>query len=474
MAEERLEALLARLTRERDEADQLYNTALTALDQSLQQVPAMPDPPPVYDEQQVTPINLGWDILPTGAPAVDGSLKGRLRGFIWRLVGPSIEKQKGFNAALVDHLNRNLAAHREATNSTATLIATVREHIDGLVRFQHRLISYLQTITLYVDTKDRSTAGQAQVLNAALSTLTDDWLKRWESLATREQRFNARVAAVDDLRASVALAQQTALSLKREVERLLSGPGPQASDVPVVPVVPVVPADLDSFKYVGFEDAFRGSPAEIRARLAEYVPKFEGLSDILDIGCGRGEFLDLLRERGITARGLDLNHEMVEVSRARGLEVAEGDALAYLRELADGSLGGMFAAQVVEHLEPAYLLRLIETTFHKLRSGGVIVLETINPACWVAFFESYIRDLTHVRPLHPDTLQYVLRVSGFQGVEIEYKSPIAESARLHALAPPAPDAAPAVANLVDTFNENVAKLNARMFTFQDYAVVGRR
>ena len=80
------------------------------------------------------------------------------------------------------------------------------------------------------------------------------------------------------------------------------------------------------------------------------------------------------------------------------------------------SLGGLFAAQVVEHLEPDYLMRFLDAAYHKLRPGSKIVLETINPACWFAFFSSYIRDITHVRPLHPDTLQYFLRASGFQKV----------------------------------------------------------
>ena len=181
----------------------------------------------------------------------------------------------------------------------------------------------------------------------------------------------------------------------------------------------------------------------------------------------------MLRARGISARGLDLNHEMVEVSRARGLNVAEADALSYVSALPDASLGGILAAQVVEHLDPAYLMRLIEAAFHKVRPGGRIVLETINPTCWLAFFESYIRDLTHVRPLHPDTLQYLLRVSGFQNVEIEYRSPVADAARLE-LAGRGTDDSPVLAQLVDSFNENMTKLNARMFTYQDYSVTATR
>ena len=159
-------------------------------------------------------------------------------------------------------------------------------------------------------------------------------------------------------------------------------------------------AGLDAWKYVGFEDRFRGSREEIRSRLEAYVPIFRGASDVLDIGCGRGEFLNLLREHGIGGRGLDLNHEMVEVCRTQGLEAAEGDALGYLRSLPDQSLGGLFAAQVAEHLEPDYLLELLEEAFVKLRPGSAIVLETINVSSWFAFFSSYIRDITHVRPLH--------------------------------------------------------------------------
>ena len=102
----------------------------------------------------------------------------------------------------------------------------------------------------------------------------------------------------------------------------------QVRQVPrVAPGAPDAPAAL---AYVGFEDRFRGSEAEIRSRLTDYVPYFSGASDVLDVGCGRGEFLDLLKQAGITARGLDLNPEMVEVCKARGLDATAGDAVSYL------------------------------------------------------------------------------------------------------------------------------------------------
>jgi O-antigen chain-terminating methyltransferase len=228
---------------------------------------------------------------------------------------------------------------------------------------------------------------------------------------------------------------------------------------------------LDAYKYVGFEDQFRGSQETIRARLESYLSYFDGGSEVLDVGCGRGEFLDLLKARGITARGLDLNHEMVEVCRARGLDVTESDAVSYLGALPDASLGGLIAVQVVEHLQPSYLLRFLELAFHKLRPGAPIVLETLNPACWTAFFDSFIRDITHVWPLHPETLRYLVVASGFSSARIEYRSPVPPEDRLQ---PIAVEAGSPAADMAETFNANVERLNARMFTFLDYAIVGGR
>jgi hypothetical protein len=115
----------------------------------------------------------------------------------------------------------------------------------------------------------------------------------------------------------------------------------------------------------------------------------------------------------------------------------------------------------------------LELAFHKLRPGGRLVLETLNPACWVAFFESYIRDITHAWPLHPETLQFLVVASGFTSADIEYRSPVADADKLQPVTVTAA-VGPVLADLVDSFNLNVEKLNGRMFTFLDYAVVGKR
>ena len=128
---------------------------------------------------------------------------------------------------------------------------------------------------------------------------------------------------------------------------------------------------------------------------------------------------------------------------------------------------------MVEHLQPGYLLRFLELAFHKLRPGGRLVLETLNPACWVAFFDSYIRDITHVWPLHPDTLQYLVLASGF--TDAHRSNSVRRSPKQDRLqrSLAAGGAAPGLGDLAETFNANVEKLNARMFTYLDYAIVGR-
>ncbi len=489
---ESLEATLERLKREREEGDRIYNEAFTALDHALMRLPEFPHAPPPYDEHQITPLNSAWDI---GAPAPPsgGWLKGRLAAFVWRMVGPPLQKQAAFNSQLVDHLNRNVIAHREAQRAIESLIAMLRGQIADLLLFQSRLVVFLQQITLCVDGKDRETAGQALIVNAAISGVADELAKRWESMVAREQRFEARVsqlsAAHEELRTLIGVSTQASLTVKREMERLTaSTPSPRlptpnqgpASDRQAANSQGAFTAALDSYKYVGFENAFRGSQETIRARLESYLTYFDGASDVLDVGCGRGEFLDLLKARSISGRGLDLNHEMVEVCRARGLDVAEGDVVGYLEAQPDASLGGLFAAQVVEHLEPGYLLRFLELAFHKLRPGAPIVLETLNPACWTAFFDSFIRDITHVWPLHPDTLNYLVIASGFAAARIEYRSPVAPQDRLQPIrlrgfaAMAGQVSSDEADDLVETFNANVEKLNARMFTFLDYAIVGRR
>ena len=171
---------------------------------------------------------------------------------------------------------------------------------------------------------------------------------------------------------------------------------------------------------------------------------------------------------------------MVTAARERGLDAVRADARAYLDAQPDGSLGGIVATQVVEHLEPSYLMRLLDAAARTLRPGAPIVLETINPACWLAFFSSYIRDFTHVRPVHPETLQYLLRASGFERVAIHYSAAVPDHMKMKTIDLPAAvlassdTASQALAGLAHTLNANAVVLNNLMFTHLDYAAIGYR
>jgi len=138
----------------------------------------------------------------------------------------------------------------------------------------------------------------------------------------------------------------------------------------------------------------------------------------------------------------------------------------------------LIAVQVIEHLDPGYLTQMLGLAFDKVQPGGKVILETINPTCWVAFFESFIRDLSHVKPIHPETLQYLLQASGFSGVEIVYRAPIAAEGRLRKVTPRSEhfgDTAPDhITELVSAFNSNVDRLNERMFSYQDFAAIATR
>ena len=497
---------MARLKRDREDADARYNAALTDVDQALQRVGELPHAPPGPDEHQVSPLNQQWDIL-QAPPALSG-WRGKLAGFVWRVMQPSLAAQQHFNSTLVDHVNRNVPRERAVTAAIASAIGLVKRQVEEAAHFQSALVLYLQALTPYVDTKDyefaglaKRTAEDAQVqlarlddvtrgLAAGLSGLSDELLKRYDSLLSRDQRYDTRLT---DLSTALAVVQQNALALRRELARGLAAvpatAAPGQSAVPATtPPAPGAPAAdlaqqmlasdrLHSQQYAGFEDLFRGSEDEISGRLADYVAIFAGASDVVDIGCGRGEFLELLRGSGVSAHGVDLNHEMVERCRAKGFAVSENDGLSFLQGAAPGSLGGLIATQVVEHLQPDYLMRFLSAAAEALRPGAPIVLETINPACWSAFFDSYIRDLTHVRPVHPDTLKFLVIAAGFSDAAVQWRSPYPDNGKLERLAVPAralTQTAPELKPLTDTLDRNVERLNGLFFTFRDYAVIARR
>lgn len=207
-----------------------------------------------------------------------------------------------------------------------------------------------------------------------------------------------------------------------------------ASSTPALTPAPQDHLDID---WARFAEQFRGSEDRIREQQKCYVARFAGASgEILDIGCGRGEFLEAAKAAGLAARGIDQNHESVALCRSKGLDVEQGDMFAYLESLADGSLGGAYCAQVVEHLPPAGVVRLVKLLAQKLRLGALVAIETPNPECLAIFATHFYLDPTHTRPIPSPLLRFYLEEAGFGSVEIERLTPALESMPALAELPP--------------------------------------
>lgn len=181
---------------------------------------------------------------------------------------------------------------------------------------------------------------------------------------------------------------------------------------------------LSAGLYADFERTFRGAEDEIRARQEGDVSLFIGAKHpVVDLGCGRGEFLEALSARGLAGRGCDTNPVMVARCREKGLAVDDADLFSWLRAQPEGSLGGVTAYQVVEHLPADALLPLVELAVSRLATGGRLLLETVNAESVYAM-KWFWMDLTHVRPVPGPSLGRLMEACGLREVTIAYRSPV--------------------------------------------------
>jgi O-antigen chain-terminating methyltransferase len=221
--------------------------------------------------------------------------------------------------------------------------------------------------------------------------------------------------------------------------------------------------------YARLADCLRGAEETVRERQRGYVERFRAVAAdgvILDVGCGRGEFVELLGAAGLHARGLDLSADNVERCRARHiLPVIQADALDYMRTLASGSLAGVFAAHFIEHVPPDYLLAFVRACFECVRPGGLVIFESVNPDS-LAALRIFHADPGHATPVPPATARLLLESSGFGSIETL------------SLSPPSPDmllaACPDTSPLAAAVNAAFAKLNALLFAPCEYAVLATR
>jgi len=188
---------------------------------------------------------------------------------------------------------------------------------------------------------------------------------------------------------------------------------------PAAPAPAIAESPHASIDWLRFADQFRGSEEHVREHQQRYIGRFAGATDVLDLGCGRGEFLEAARDGGLAARGIDQNQECVALCRAKGLDAEHADLFSYLTSLPDDSLGAAFCSHVVEHLPPAQLPDLVNLLARKLRAGALVAIETPNPERLEIFATHFYIDPTHTRPVPPVLLHFYLVEAGFGSVEIE-------------------------------------------------------
>lgn len=429
-----------------------------------------------------------------------------LKALVLRSLRIVTRDQSVFNAALYDTVRFSLLEIETALNRLAALATAVREagrHAEeSASRRSDELAAHLGT--LESDSSNRLAAlGQAFEEEArerraaegreaaARERMADDVHGSQRRLDAVERRLETdaaersrdaerRDAAGAALRAELASVEEAARLARLEWSTLKSTfgsaatagaggaaktPRTELSTTPLAvepaPSGPAVGLDPgDPFRaglYADFERSFRGSEEEIRRRQAADVALFSAApGPVADVGCGRGEFLELLREAGREAIGCDANPVMAARAREKGLAVDAADLFDWLAARADGSLGGVTAYQVVEHLPPARVFDLVELALRKLAPGGTLLLETINPESLFAM-KWFWMDLSHVRPYAGPSLAQLFSAAGLRDVRVDYRSPV-----------PAVDALPP--ELADDGRfQPIARL---LFAPQDYAVIG--
>lgn len=223
----------------------------------------------------------------------------------------------------------------------------------------------------------------------------------------------------------------------------------------------------EKIDYVDFEHHFRGTRKSVTQKLLWYLPYFNGKQNVLDLGCGRGEFLELMRKNGIGARGVDTYEDFVDYCRFRGLDVIQEDAIEYMGKIPDETLDGIYMGQLVEHLATEQLLFLCSSAYKKLQKNGICVIETPNPTCLSIYTQSFYIDPSHYKPVHPKTLEYLLKKAGFRHVSVIYTEESKTPYKLPSLI------GSEISNLQE-FNDGINLLSDILFGSQDYAVIATK
>jgi len=334
-----------------------------------------------------------------------------------------------------------ITTHRIYTGPLVVFIKKVMRKILKFFRIPNLLLSRQAAFNFQVLKAINYLTADMPVEGSSLSKKIYE-LKRENTLL--RQRLDLILAEIEK---KYDLPEQAAVSIVREKNR------------------------TENHNYLLFENKFRGDREEIKKRLEFYLPLFKKADNVLDIGCGRGEFLEMLNDQGINATGIDTNEAMVSFCNKIKLKVQQAEAVTYLSSVSDASLGGLIASHVIEHFSNHLLYQFVKLCFLKLENGASIVFETPNPLSIVVSATNFNLDLSHVKPLHPETVKFLLESNGFTDVHIHYLSPFPDDMKFKFIKD---SFFSSKKKTVDQLNKNFQKLNDLLYGYQDYAVIGKK
>ncbi|MCC7343116.1 MAG: methyltransferase domain-containing protein [Bryobacterales bacterium] len=239
------------------------------------------------------------------------------------------------------------------------------------------------------------------------------------ALAEERSSVKAAEAADSAIGRMEALVHRELRLLRQRVGGILESGGAIAQpELAATTAALAIAGETRGADSLAFSDRFRGTEDDVKRKLRIYLPRLDGCSPIADLGCGRGEFLDLFREAGGEGIGVEADPELAAIVARKGHRSYSGDLFAFLAEQAPESLGGIVCAHVIEHMPVEALVRLVREAYRVLRPGGMVIFETPNPACLAIFATYFYLDPTHVRPVPSELARYLLEEAGFTKIEV--------------------------------------------------------
>ena len=349
-------------------------------------------------------------------------------------------------------------------NANAGAEVTTMLHHRGLVRklalFVGKIVIYLgRVITIPQRNFNSSILHALRITLDGIRDMNRHTALLDSQLRNLEKQFEEKEAQLDYLKTGLT-SQERRVSVLLEEVRNQTVPVENATQTQAK--VSLGTPDILDPLYLAFEQKFRGSREEIHQRLVEYLPYIREAGagvdgrEVLDIGCGRGEWLEIMREEGLSAKGLDINHVLVQECLEKGFDVTQNDAISYLRALEAESLGAITSFHLIEHVEFEERIALFDECLRTLKTGGVAVFETPNPRNLLVGGCNFWADPTHLRPLYPETHQFLMEYRGFSKVEHLFLHPHEDEQRLPE------EEAPRLAS----------RLNEVLSCERDYAVIG--